>query len=87
MTGGLVTNASRTSCGRVPWRLDEQSLPWKPDSVSVFWNYQDQLRPIREQDQLLDTLMREVEDHVLDRKVRRAAETGNAFVRVQEMFP
>lgn len=26
-------------------------------------------------------------DHVLDRKIRRAAETGMAFVRVRELFP
>ncbi len=26
-------------------------------------------------------------DHVLDRKIRRAAETGAAFVRVRELFP
>ncbi len=26
-------------------------------------------------------------DHVLDRKIRRAAETGIAFVRVRELFP
>lgn len=42
-------------------RLDAQCLPWKPDSMSVFWNDQDQLRRIREHDQLLDTVMREVE--------------------------
>lgn len=42
-------------------RLDTQCLPWKPDSVSVFWDDQDQLRRIREHDQLLDALMREVE--------------------------
>lgn len=42
-------------------RLDAQYLPWKPDSMSVFWNDQDQLRRIREHDHLLDTLMREVE--------------------------
>lgn len=42
-------------------RLDAQCLPWKPDSMSVFRDDQDQLRRIREHDQLLDTLMREVE--------------------------
>jgi hypothetical protein len=26
-------------------------------------------------------------DHVLDRKIRRAAETGMAFIRVRELFP
>jgi hypothetical protein len=26
-------------------------------------------------------------DHVLDRKIRRAAETGMAFVRVRDLFP
>ena len=42
-------------------RLDARCLPWKPDSMSVFRDDQDQLRRIREHDQLLDTLMREVE--------------------------
>lgn len=42
-------------------RLDAQCLPWKPDSISVFQNDQDQIRRIREHDQLLDTLMRETE--------------------------
>jgi len=26
-------------------------------------------------------------DHVLDRKVRRAAETGRPFIRVRDLFP
>jgi transcriptional regulator with XRE-family HTH domain len=42
-------------------RLDAQWLPWKPHSVSVFQNDQDELRRIRNHDQVLDTLMREVE--------------------------
>jgi hypothetical protein len=42
-------------------RLDAQCLPWKPDSISVFRDDEDQLQRIREHDQLLDTLMREVE--------------------------
>jgi len=42
-------------------RLDAQCLPWKPDSISVFQNDQDQIRRIREHDQLLDSLMREIE--------------------------
>jgi hypothetical protein len=37
---------------------------------------------------LFDTLRREIPlNHVLDRKVRRAAETGSPFVRVSELFP
>ncbi len=42
-------------------RLDDQGLPWKPDSISIFRDDQDQLRRMREHDQLLDTLMRQVE--------------------------
>lgn len=42
-------------------RLDAQCLPWKPDSMSIFRNDQDQIRRIREHDDLLDALMREVE--------------------------
>jgi hypothetical protein len=42
-------------------RLDAQCLPWKPDSMSIFRDDQDQLRRIREHDQLLDELMREVD--------------------------
>jgi hypothetical protein len=42
-------------------RLDAQCLPWKPDSMSIFGDDQDQLRRIREHDQLLDMFMREVE--------------------------
>jgi hypothetical protein len=42
-------------------RLDGECLPWKPDSISVFRDDQEQIRRIREHDLLLDTLMREVE--------------------------
>src|SRR5271156_1644618 len=42
-------------------RLDAQCLPWKPGSMSAFQDDQDQIRRIREHDQLLDTLMHEVE--------------------------
>ena len=42
-------------------RLDQQYLPWKPDAVSVFHDDQAQISRIRNQDELLDTLMREVE--------------------------
>lgn len=44
------------------WRsLDERHLPWKPDSVSIFQDDQDQLRRMREHDNLLAALMTEVE--------------------------
>jgi restriction endonuclease Mrr len=37
---------------------------------------------------LYEALMRELPlNHVLERKVRRAAETGIAFVRVRDLFP
>jgi hypothetical protein len=37
---------------------------------------------------LFDTLSRELPlNHVLDRKVRRAAETGLPFARVRDLFP
>ena len=37
---------------------------------------------------LAEALMRELPlNRVLERKVRRAAETGLAFVRVRELFP
>ncbi len=37
---------------------------------------------------LYDTLHREIPlNHVLDRKVRRAAETGSPFIRVRDLFP
>ena len=42
-------------------RLDQRYLPWRPDAVSVFHDDQDQISRIRDQDQLLDALMREVE--------------------------
>jgi transcriptional regulator with XRE-family HTH domain len=42
-------------------RLDELHLPWKPDSVSVFRDNQDQISRIRNHDELLALLIREVE--------------------------
>jgi restriction endonuclease Mrr len=37
---------------------------------------------------LHDTMHREIPlNHVLDRKVRRAAETGSPFARVRDLFP
>jgi hypothetical protein len=37
---------------------------------------------------LYDALERELPlNHVLDQKVRRAAETGVAFLRVRDLFP
>jgi hypothetical protein len=37
---------------------------------------------------LYDTLRREIPlNHVLERKVRRAAETGAPFIRVRDLFP
>lgn len=42
-------------------RLDLQYLPWKPDSVSVFQDDQDQIQRVLENDQLLDTLIQKVE--------------------------
>src|SRR5271154_858542 len=44
------------------WRgLDARFLPWKPDSESIFRDDQDQIRRIREHDELLHALMTEVE--------------------------
>jgi hypothetical protein len=44
------------------WRhLEARNLPWKPDSVSVFQDDEDQIRRIRNHDELLDQLMSEVE--------------------------
>jgi hypothetical protein len=44
------------------WRhLHARNLPWKPDSVSVFQNDEDQIRRIRNHDELLSQLMSEVE--------------------------
>lgn len=42
-------------------RLDKMHLPWKPDSISIFCDDQDQIQRIREHDKLLDALMTEVE--------------------------
>jgi hypothetical protein len=42
-------------------RLDARHLPWKPDSISIFDDNQDQIQRMREHDKLLDTLMSEVE--------------------------
>jgi hypothetical protein len=37
---------------------------------------------------IYETLSRELPlNHVLERKVRRAAETGSPFVRVRDLFP
>jgi glyoxylate carboligase len=37
---------------------------------------------------LYDALTREISmNHVLERKVRHAAETGEPFVRVRDLFP
>lgn len=37
---------------------------------------------------LHDTMHREIPlNHALDRKVRRAAETGSPFARVRDLFP
>jgi hypothetical protein len=41
--------------------LDQQHLPWKPDSISILKQDHDQLRRMREHDQLLDQVMKEVE--------------------------
>jgi transcriptional regulator with XRE-family HTH domain len=44
------------------WRvLDNRRLPWKPDSVSVFYDDQDQIQRIRDHSELLDTLISTVE--------------------------
>jgi len=44
------------------WRhLEARNLPWKPDSVSVFQDDEDQIRRIRNHDELLHQLMSEVE--------------------------
>jgi hypothetical protein len=42
-------------------RLDTRHLPWKPDSVSIFHDDQEQIQRMREHDKLLDALMSEVE--------------------------
>jgi hypothetical protein len=37
---------------------------------------------------LYETLNREIPfNHVLERKIRRAAETGSPFARVRDLFP
>src|SRR5258706_6056253 len=41
--------------------LEARSLPWKPDSVSVFQDDEDQIRRIRNHGELLDQLMSAVE--------------------------
>ena len=41
--------------------LEARNLPWKPDSVSVFQNDQDQIHRIRDHGQLLDKLISTVE--------------------------
>src|SRR5258706_13463594 len=44
------------------WRdLEARSLPWKPDSVSVFQEDEDQIRRVRNHGELLGQLMSAVE--------------------------
>jgi hypothetical protein len=42
--------------------LERRHLPWKPDSISLLWSDEDQLARMRQHDQMLDTVLKQVED-------------------------
>jgi hypothetical protein len=42
--------------------LERRHLPWKPDSISLLWGDEDQLARMRDHDQMLDAVLKQVED-------------------------